>query len=54
MPREWGSLNMTFTGKFVSIWLTSLICYGSILLNLVLIGTYDCFSTLFHAFRFDY
>ena len=44
--REWGSLTMTFTGKFVYIWLTSSTCYGSIRLTLGLIEMDSGLSTL--------
>ena len=37
--RGWGSLTMAFTGKFVYISLIISFCYGSIPLNLGLIGS---------------
>ena len=48
----WGSLTMTFTGKFVYIWLTISSCYGSIPLTLGLIGRDGGLSTLCHSCRF--
>ena len=52
--RGWGSLTMSFTGKFVCIWLTISSCYGSIPLNLVMIGRDDSLSTPFYSCGFDY
>ena len=50
--RGWGSLTMTFTGKFVYIWLTISSCYGSIPLTLRLIGRDGGLSTLCHSCGF--
>ena len=50
--RQWGSLAMSFTGKFVFIYLTVSSCYKSIPWTLALIGRDGSVSTLCHSCGF--